>query len=46
MPDPEIRRRFKKDATVATLAVDFLVSEDAMNFRLQNLGLMSTGKSL
>jgi len=46
MPELEVKRRFKKDATVVALAVEFLVSEDAMNFRLQNLGLVSAGRSL
>jgi Zn-dependent peptidase ImmA (M78 family) len=39
MPSEEIKRRFDEGCAVPTLAYEFGVSEDAMRFRLVNLGL-------
>jgi Zn-dependent peptidase ImmA (M78 family) len=39
MPRVEVERRFKEGQGLPTLAYEFGVSEDAMNFRLVNLGL-------
>ncbi len=39
MPREEVEHRFNEGQSVATLAFEFGVSEDAMNFRLVNLKL-------
>jgi len=40
MPEAEVKRLYKKGIPIVALAVEFLVSEDAMRFRLENLGLV------
>jgi Zn-dependent peptidase ImmA (M78 family) len=39
MPEAEVRRLYKKDATDVEMALIFDVSREAMGFRLKNLGL-------
>ena len=40
MPEAEVKRRYNKNSPVVALAVAFLVSEDAMRFRLESLGVL------
>lgn len=40
MPETEVRFRWERDATPASLAVTFRVSQEALNYRLRNLGLV------
>jgi Zn-dependent peptidase ImmA (M78 family) len=39
MPESEVRSRWQRTASPVTLAAAFRVSQDAMSFRLRNLGL-------
>ena len=44
MPEHEVRQRHEAKASPAEMAFDFQVSQEAISYRLENLGLVSSAR--